>query len=79
MNMSELKKQMQEALPEGLIVNEEVLEQIVGGVKTNMDQKDLDMLLEKAGLPSMDIALFIAKPKPGPGGPGTEAVKTTKK
>ena len=71
MNMSEMKKQLQEALPDGLIVNEDVLEQIVGGVQTNMGRKEMDLLLAKAGIPAEympKLITAIAKPKPGPGG-----------
>ena len=65
---SEIKDRIRQALPEGVIVNENVLEKIVGGIQTGMTKTDLEALLEDAGLQTgllYDLQLAIAKPRPG--------------
>ena len=66
--MSEIKDQIRQAIPKGVIVDETVLEKIVGGIQTGMTRKDLDVLLAGAGLQSGildNLIKGIAKPKPG--------------
>ena len=67
--MSEIKDKIRQAIPKGVIVDEDVLEKIVGGIQTGMTRKDLDVLLAGAGLQSgvLDDLLIkgIAKPRPG--------------
>ena len=67
-DMSEIKAKIQEALPKGVIVDDAVLEKIVGGIQTGMTREDLDGLLTGVGLQSgiLDsLAPGIAKPRPG--------------
>jgi len=71
MDMNELKKNVQEALPDGLILDESVLEKIVGGINTGMTRQDLDALLAGAGIAGVDAsALMVGIAKPAPGGLG---------
>lgn len=66
--MSEIKKKIQEALPKGVIVDDAVLEKIVGGIQTGMTREDLDGLLTGVGLQSGvldNLVMGIAKPRPG--------------
>ncbi|MBO5521635.1 MAG: hypothetical protein J5973_08180 [Eubacterium sp.] len=65
--MSEMKDKIRQALPKGVIVDENVLEKIVGGIQTGMTKTDLEALLEGAGLQTgllNDLQLAIAKPRP---------------
>ena len=70
--MNELKKKVQETLPVGVILDEAVLEKIVGGISTGMTKKDLDTLLNSVGLGGTDLSdtLMVAISKPNPGGLG---------
>ena len=71
MDMNELKKNVQEALPDGLILDESVLEKIVGGINTGMTRQDLDALLAGAGIAGVDASsLMVGIAKPAPGGLG---------
>lgn len=66
--MDDIKKRIQDTLPKGLILDEAVLEKIVGGISTGMTKEDLDSLLSGAGLGNeltSDFLLGIAKPRPG--------------
>ena len=71
MDMNELKKNVQEALPDGLILDESVLEKIVGGINTGMTRQDLDALLAGAGIAGVDASsLMVGIAKPTHGGLG---------
>ena len=66
--MSMMKEKIREALPKGVIVDDAVLEKIVGGIQTGMTRKDLDGLLSGVGLQKGaldDLMRGIAKPRPG--------------
>ena len=69
--MSEIKEKIKQAIPKGVIVDDAVLEKIVGGIQTGMTREDLNGLLTGVGLKSdiLDgLNLGIAKPRPGVGG-----------
>ena len=68
--MSEIKEKIKQAIPKGVIVDDAVLEKIVGGIQTGMTREDLNGLLTGVGLKSdiLDgLNLGIAKPRPGGG------------
>lgn len=71
MEMNEVKKKIQEALPDGMILDESVLEKIVGGINTGMTKQDLDDLLGMAGVKGLNTSSFMKSvSKPNPGGLG---------
>ena len=57
--MDDIKKRIQDTLPKGLILDEAVLEKIVGGISTGMTKEDLDSLLSGAGLGNELTSDFI--------------------
>ncbi len=66
--MSEMKEKIRQALPKGVIVDEAILEKIVGGIQTGMTREDLEVLLNGVGLKAgiLDrIPMGISKPRPG--------------
>ena len=69
MEMEEMKKRLAEILPEGSKLSDEVLEQIAGGLKGELAEKELKSRLAALGLGNFNMAgarmLFDAKPQGG--------------
>lgn len=66
MEMSELRKKLQEALPEDAMIDEEILEQVAGGLPVGMDHEELMSRLSALGI----IRGRLMDAKPGEGGGG---------
>ncbi len=69
MDMEDMKKRLADFLPEGSKLSDEVLEQIAGGLRGELAEKELKSRLTALGLGNFNLAgarmLFDAKPQGG--------------